>query len=247
MKKEKKILIVNDDGYKSEGLRILADWASRRGEITVCAPKNEQSGKSHGINIHDPFEARRVDLPFAAEVWSVDSTPADCVRFAVNGLHRSFDLVLSGINRGINVGRDILYSGTVGAIFEAEALGIPAIAISTEPDSFSFAKECLDEIFDFIESNRMLDRNWLYNVNIPCRPACGIRVTRQAGPYYLDRIEPCGEDMFRQIGYSSYQGTADLSLDLDAVMNGYISITPMTIERTHTASYEHYKNVLYKE
>ena len=119
MTKKKSILIVNDDGYFSEGLAILTRWASRFADVTICAPMTEQSGKSHGINIVTPFAARKVDLFPDIEVWAVDSTPADCVRFAVNGLHRKFDTVYSGINRGINVGRDILYSGTVGAIFEA--------------------------------------------------------------------------------------------------------------------------------
>ncbi len=226
------ILVVNDDGYTSEGIRILAEFAGTLGNVTLCAPKTEQSGKSHAINITSPFEAKRAEPIGGAECWYVDSTPADCVRFAVNGLHREYDLVFSGINRGINVGRDILYSGTVGAIFEAAALGMPAIAFSTEPGDFGTAKEKIPAVYAWMAERGLLAGRCLWNINIPKVSPKGILLTRQAGPYYLDRIEPCGDGLFRQIGYSMYQGTADLSLDLDAVMNGYISITPMSLSRT---------------
>ena len=105
-----KILLTNDDGIGAKGISVLANWAKRLGEVTVIAPKSEQSGKSHGINIHSEMEIKAVDFPGAARAFAVDSTPADCVRFALLGLGEKFDLVLSGINCGLNIGTDIVYS-----------------------------------------------------------------------------------------------------------------------------------------
>lgn len=115
-----KILITNDDGIFSEGLAILTKWATKLGEVYVVAPSQQQSGKSHAITIHSPFEISKVTLGLGEkEAYAVDSTPVDCVRFATLGLGIQFDLIFSGINKGYNLGEDILYSGTVGALFEA--------------------------------------------------------------------------------------------------------------------------------
>ena len=110
-----RICITNDDGIHSEGLLRLVQWAQKLGEVHVYAPKVEQSAKSHAVEIHKPFEAKPAQVPGAVTAWAVDSTPADCVRFAVLGRHERFDLVISGINRGLNIGQDIMYSGTCSA------------------------------------------------------------------------------------------------------------------------------------
>ena len=128
-----RILITNDDGIQAPCLLPLAQWATKFGEVTVVAPKVEQSAKSHGIEIRNAFEVKKVDFGPGITAYSVDSTPADCVRFAVLGLQVQFDLVLSGINKGLNLGLDIMYSGTVSAILEADALCVPGIALSAPP------------------------------------------------------------------------------------------------------------------
>ena len=145
-----RILLTNDDGINAPGILVLAKWAMKLGDVTVVAPKIEQSGKSHGIEIVRPMEIKKVDFPLNLPAYAVDSTPADCVRYAVKGLGLTFDLVISGINRGYNVGEDIMYSGTVGAIFEANAMGIPAMAFSTHPDGFADAEAHLDRVYQFI-------------------------------------------------------------------------------------------------
>ena len=112
-----RILIVNDDGIDTLGIRLLATWAKKYGEVTVVAPKVEQSGKSQAIEFVQPVEIKKVPFMEGVTAYSMASTPADCVRFGFVGLNQTYDLVLSGINRGVNVGSDIVYSGTVGAIF----------------------------------------------------------------------------------------------------------------------------------
>ena len=127
-----RILIVNDDGMNAAILPDFIRWARKLGEVTCVVPKHEQSGKSQAIDFLHPVEIREVALAEDITVWAMDSTPADCVRFGTSGLHQTYDLILSGINRGYNLGDDIAYSGTVGAINEGGRLGIPAIALSCD-------------------------------------------------------------------------------------------------------------------
>ena len=148
-----RFLIVNDDGINADGIKLLAKWAMQYGEVTVVAPKFEQSGKSHAIDFINPIEIKRVDFMDGVEAWSMASTPADCVRFGIFGLHKQYDVVLSGINRGTNMSGDIIYSGTMGAIFEAGNQHHKGIAFSTTPENLEGAAKYLDYAFDFIQNN----------------------------------------------------------------------------------------------
>ena len=232
-----RILITNDDGYSAPGIRALALWAKRLGEVTVVAPKVEQSGKSHAIEIYKQIEIKRVDLGISVRAYSMDSTPADCVRFAVLGLGEHFDLILSGINRGFNLGKDIVYSGTVGAIFEGARLGIAAIALSTDFKDFTHAVSSLDEIYDFFVKNELLSHASLYNVNIPVNHK-DIRITRQGDIYYTDEFLPIGNDLYVQKGHAVEQIGEDLTLDTDALRGGHLSITPLRYDRTDLSVFE---------
>lgn len=238
-----KILITNDDGIFSDGIKCLAAWAKKLGDVTLCAPKFQQSGKSHGIEIHEAFEIKPVKVLDGIRAFSVDSTPADCVRFAVLGLNERYDLVLSGINRGYNIGEDIVYSGTAGAIFEARALRHRAIAFSTDVHGFEFAAAYLDDAYDFILNNKLFDYGDLFNVNIPGDRAEGIKVTRQGDRYYQDEFVCEGNDMYRQLGGCIYIRRDAPDDDTEAVLNGYISITPLTVDRTDNAAYEKIKKL----
>jgi len=237
------ILITNDDGYNAEGLRILASWARKLGHVTVAAPKKEQSGKSHSIEIHKPYEAKKVEMLEGTDWYYVDSTPADCIRFGFNGLKRNYDIVLSGINFGLNLGEDIAYSGTDGAIFEAAYMGCKAIAFSTVPESFDGARANLDRVYDFIISNHLFDYNAIYNVNFPLVPHDEILVTQQGGPFYKDRFHYLGNDIYQVEGYSVYGGAQNYAHDLDATLNGYISISPLCTTRTAVNAYEKIKHL----
>lgn len=230
-----RILITNDDGINSPCLPALIEWASRLGTVTVSAPRTEQSGKSHSIEIKKPFETKKVRLFPGYDALAVDSTPADCVRYAVMGLGREFDLVISGINRGFNLGEDIAYSGTAGAAFEASYLGINALALSTHSSTFQTALSQLDRVYAFIEENSLYSHNGIFNVNIPLTVK-GIRITRQGGVYYSDRFTFDG-DFVQPNGYLAHRDTKNLTLDTDAVMNGYISVTPLTASRTAESAF----------
>ncbi len=234
-----RILLTNDDGIHAEGMRVLMEWARTIGEITVYAPRIEQSAKAHAIEIHKPFEAKRVDLYDGSMGWAVDSTPADCVRFAILGRKEKFDLVISGVNRGLNIGMDVNYSGTVSAAFEAALLGVKAMAVSTEPMSFGTAQKYLPEVWKEIDARRMIQKAAILNVNIPYEvKEEGILITHQGGPYYSDEFPHIGNDMYRPTGYSVHKDAGDLSLDTDATLSGHITITPLHVDRTDWRVYE---------
>ena len=237
-----RILITNDDGMQAAQLVPLMKWCQKLGDITTVVPKVEQSGKSHGIELRHAFEAKQVQLAEGITAWAVDSTPADCVRFAVMGLKMEFDLVISGINRGLNVGTDIMYSGTVGAIFEAANLGLPAVALSTTPAYYDRAVTQLDRILEYFRQNRLMEKGQHYNVNIPA-DAKSIRITRQGGPYYSDEFPHIGNDMYEPKGICIYENRNDLTLDTDSVMSGHISVMPLTVNRTDCALYETLKEL----
>ncbi|MBR3764412.1 MAG: 5'/3'-nucleotidase SurE [Clostridia bacterium] len=237
--RQMKIAITNDDGIQGEGIRRLVQWAQKLGEVWVFAPKVEQSAKSHAIEIHKPFEAKETTFPGAARAWAVDSTPADCIRFAILGLHEQFDLVISGVNRGLNIGQDIMYSGTVSAVFEAGALGTCGLALSTDPESFDDAFAHLDAVWSYLTEHNLFSRNRLWNVNIPMGTTGEFRLTRQGGPYYSDDFGPLENDMYTPLGKPVWVTRNDETLDTDTVLHyRHISVTPLTIDRTNLAVFD---------
>ncbi|MGM9642641.1 MAG: 5'/3'-nucleotidase SurE [Eubacteriales bacterium] len=226
-----RILITNDDGIRAEGIRALADWARKLGEVSVFAPEVEQSGKSIGLELHKAFKATKVEYDGAVEAYCVSSTPADCVRFAVLGLKRKYDLVLSGVNRGMNVGYDINYSGTVGAVCEAAMQGIKGIAVSTSATGLGAAAANFDRVYDYFVKRDLLSKCDIYNVNIPDEPG-EIVITGQGGVYYSDFYPAVGGDMYLPTAVLAHDYRADKSVDTDAVRLGCISISPLTYLKT---------------
>ena len=231
-----KILITNDDGVAAPQLLPLIRQCRSFGEVTVVVPKFEQSAKSHSIEIRNAFEIRQVELEPGIIVWTVDSTPADCVRFAVSGLKMHFDLVISGINRGYNLGKDTMYSGTLAAATEAVTKGMRAIALSASVKYYDHAVEHLDTILGYFEKNRLWDVNDLYNVNIPVAPK-GIRITRLGDASFSEEFIPMENGLYFPGGHPLRADGSDISRDTDAAALGYISVTPMITDRTNQHVY----------
>lgn len=228
-----RILIVNDDGMHAAALPHLIRWARGLGEVTCVVPKHEQSGKSQAIDFTQPVEIKQTEIAPDITVWAMDSTPADCVRFGVTGLGITYDLILSGINRGYNLGDDIAYSGTVGAIMEGGRLGIPSVALSTDVDTLDTALAQLDGWWDYMNAHSLLAKGSLYNVNFPREiPFKGVCLTYQGGEFYSDAFEYHGNDLYMQTGAPVHYDRCDLSIDIDAIYAGYISVTPMTFNKT---------------
>jgi 5'-nucleotidase len=237
-----KILITNDDGINSPVLPLLAKWAQKLGEVTIAAPKVEQSGKSQAINFMREIEITEVEIAPGLVGYAVDSTPADCVRFGLHFLKKDYDLIISGINRGYNLGDDIVYSGTCGAIFEGSRFGVRGLAISTSPENLMEAPEALDAVWEYIQKNDLYANNLLYNVNIPPKPS-GFRITKQGGMYYCDTFLHSGGHMYVQSGEIIKDSGNDPTSDINAVRAGAISITPLIASRTDLSVFDKLNNL----
>lgn len=233
-----RILITNDDGIQSIGLKILAEKAKKYGDVIVVAPKVEQSATSQAIRIRQGLSFEKIeDLVPGVDTYTVDSTPADCVRFACYFLKDSFDVVFSGINNGFNLGEDILYSGTVGAATEGVLAGRKAIAFSCKHNHFETAEVAFDQVMEYILKHDLLNLSPLWNVNIPVE-CQGIKYTRQ-GHTYFDTILELEGDRVYQRGKAQFEKDRGLMYsDVAAVLDRFVSITPLTVDRTDKSVFD---------
>lgn len=238
---EMKILITNDDGVSSEGLRTLADTMKALGEVYVVAPDRERSAAAHSLTLHRPLRVEEV----APRVYAADGTPVDCVNLAVYGILKGHpDLVISGINNGPNLGEDLVYSGTVSAAFEATFLGIPAFAISLaarEGFRYQAAANFALKVAAHIMQNGLPPDTFL-NINVPNLEEDGIRsykITHQGKRVFQDavveKVDPRGKKYYwiggEDQGFQEIAGT-----DFYAVANHYISITPLCVDLTNRSA-----------
>lgn len=228
-----RILLVNDDGYAAPGIYHLAKAASKLGDVWVVAPRTQCSAMSHRISFGRKFLVQQEQVLEGVHAFSVDGTPADCVKIAVNYiLPEKPDIVFSGINDGYNTGIDILYSGTVGAAMEALVQGIPAVAFSMgRKGDFSAAEQLVEPVFRALQQ-RSIGTNEIWNVNFPpCSPeeVRGIlfdRLTANETPYddtqYL--AASVGEGAWELEHQLIWTTTQEEYTDLAAVRDNYISI-----------------------
>ncbi len=226
----RRILVTNDDGVQSDGIHALAAALARLGEVTIVAPHLEASAIGHALTLRRPLRME----PLRERVYEVDGTPTDCVNIAFAQLYSEPpDLVVSGINKGYNVGDDITYSGTVAGALEGSLLGVPAIAVSLrrsgDPHDFGPAAAAAASIAEAVLEHGMPARTFL-NVNVPSGQPKGMRVTVQARRNHLttvtERQDPRGRPYYWiEEGQDDWE-PHDLS-DYQAVRDGYISITPL--------------------
>jgi 5'-nucleotidase len=237
------ILITNDDGVQSRGIRALRSAAAAIGHVIVVAPTREQSASSHSITIDRPLR----HIEYERDLHSIDGTPADCIYLALfegRFLPRRPDLVLSGINHGYNIGTSVFYSGTVAGAREAAMRGIPAIAFSAASDS-DFERDASTAALiaeRFLRASREAgDQVALLNVNFPKGDPLGRRVTRVGRQVYeenvIPRRDPGGREYF-WIGGRIQDGGELEGTDAHAVAQGYVSVTPLALEATHDQQLE---------
>jgi len=233
------ILVTNDDGYRSEGLMMLAERLKRLGEITVVAPVQEASAIGHALTLRRPLRVDRI----SERVFAVDGTPTDCVNIGVaQVLKRLPDLVVSGINKGWNLGDDVTYSGTVAGALEGALLGIPAIAVSLKSSrsdyDFNPAARAAAAIAEAVLRSPLPARTFL-NINVPAGDPRGFRVTVQARRNHVtsvaERHDPKGRAYY-WIEEGQNEWTPHDRSDYQAVRDGYISVTPLQPDLTaHTS------------
>ena len=247
-----RILLTNDDGVSSPGLHALKAALDPLGEVVVIAPDRNRSAIARAITIHGPLTVKTVVLPDGSTAHATDGTPVDCVRLAAAGLVGAPpDLVMSGINLGLNVGDDVAYSGTVGAAIEGLLIGLPAIAVSTQMTG-TLEERFRPDYYDFgavaraaaALVPRVLDEDFpagvLLNLNAPAlSPAAitGAVVTRLGRRIYRDRLDLVEGDAtdgrYRLYGEDVWH-SGDPRTDLSAIDRGEISVTPLHYDLTET-------------
>ncbi len=225
-----RILVTNDDGYRSAGIHALAAALKEVGDVTIVAPITEASAMGHALTLRRPLRLEAMD----ARVFAVDGTPTDCVNIAATHVFQGMpDLVVSGINTGWNIGDDVTYSGTVAGALEGALLGIPSIAVSlsrTRSDyDFQWAARAAAVMAGAI-LNRPLPGRTFLNINVPKGEPKGYRVTVQAKRNHVtsvaERHDPKGHPYYWiEEGQNEWE-PHDRS-DYQAVRDGYVSITPL--------------------
>lgn len=249
-----RILLTNDDGVRAPGILAAAQALRPIGEVTIVAPATNQSGKGHSITIEDPIYVDTVTLSGDLQASSVAATPATSVKVALGALlTRKPDLVVSGINRGWNLGSVAYVSGTVGAAREAALAGIPAIAasLSSEESNYAPAAEIVRQVVE-ISRKAGFERGVFLNVNVPAGSANaikGIQLTRQSALTGVERFEEQRSPRGRRYFWSVWnEPTGDVEgTDVWAVEHGYAAVTPLRATEFDPAAYESFRKVIPRE
>jgi 5'-nucleotidase len=241
-----RILVTNDDGIYSEGIRKLADACRELGDVIIVAPDREQSAASHALTLNHPLRLMEIQK----DQWIVDGTPTDCVNLAVLKMMKDArpDLIVSGINFGPNLGDDVTYSGTISAAFEGSLLNVPSIAFSAlVGEGFSFdrcAAFAGHLVRHALEHHR--DPRVVLNVNFPLGPFNGVRVTKLGRRIYsegvIERLDPRGRKYY-WIGGEPPIWHPGEGTDFDAIQAGYVSITPLHLDLTDHAALPRLKSL----
>jgi 5'-nucleotidase len=237
------ILISNDDGYQSAGIRILADTLSEIATVTVVAPDRDRSGASNSLTLDSPIRARQAENGYTY----VDGTPTDCVHLAITGLlDKEPDMVVAGINAGANLGDDVLYSGTVAAAMEGRFLGLPAIAVSLvseRPTHFETAARVTLDLVRRLLSNT-LPADTILNLNVPDLPLeelAGMQATRLGHRHKSEAVvrmqDPRGRPVY-WVGPAGSEQDAGPGTDFHAVRTGHVSVTPLDVDLTRYQALE---------
>ena len=230
-----KILISNDDGYQSEGIQTLVRYLSVGHEVMVMAPNENKSAASSSLTLNKPLKPNKVN----ANTYSIDATPSDCVHLALCGfLEDKFDLVVTGINFGPNLGDDVIYSGTVAGAIEGRFLGLPSVAFSLaswQGENFETAGKAAQQIVDQIHTSQ-LSHDTVLNVNVPDVPIEQIKgfQTTRLGKRHMSEpsIQDKDDASLYWIGENGKEADNGVGTDFHAIANHYVSVTPLQIDLT---------------
>jgi len=230
-----KILISNDDGYQSEGIQTLVRYLSVGHEVIVMAPNENKSAASSSLTLNKPLKPSKIN----DNTYSIDATPSDCVHLALCGfLKDQFDLVVTGINFGPNLGDDVIYSGTVAGAIEGRFLGLPSVAFSLaswQGENFETAGKAAQQIVDQIHTSQ-LSHDTVLNVNVPDVPIEQIKgfQTTRLGKRHMSEpsIQDKDDASLYWIGENGKEADNGVGTDFHAIANHYVSVTPLQIDLT---------------
>ena len=232
------ILVVNDDGINAIGIKILATKLRRFGNIYVVAPNTGRSAASHSVVLNKPLLFEEVNVIEGVKCYQTSGMPADCVRLATIILGVKFDLVVSGVNDGLNLGTDIIYSGTCAGAREGIIEGIPGVAISTDFKSFDIVKNELDKVLELVFNKKLYSKEFLLNINFPISKyteSKGIKVARQGDKIFTSIFTEIEPNIYSVLNEEEIHDTKE-DTDVYLADMGYITLVPVKIDHT---SYDH--------
>lgn len=241
-----RILVTNDDGIQSAGLTVLASALSKLGEVWVVAPDRERTAVAHAVTLHKPLRVHHAGV----RTYSVNGTPVDCVNLALlKILPKRPHLLVSGINKGVNLGDDVLYSGTVSAAVEGTILGVPSMAVSQEGRArfrFAVGAHYAVRVARLI-LEQGLPEETLLNLNIPDQPlgaTSGVRVTclsrRRFENPIVEKVDPHGRNYYWIAG-TRISWSRSKDADHEAIADGAVSLTPIRLDSTHYGALDRFR------
>ncbi len=253
MSKKPHILITNDDGIHAKGLKSLWNAVKDLGKTTIIAPTSEKSGTGMGQSLNKPLKIHEVEWEKDTEAWAINGTPADCMKLGFNVILKNDrpDIILSGINRGSNAGRNILYSGTVGGVIEGVNKQVPGIAFSCydyENPNYDVAASYIPQIFQYFREN-LIPNGSLINVNFPAgklEDIKGIKLARQGKGYWAEnpdqRQHPTGSHFYYWLGGKWHEFEEIPDSDVTLLQDGFITAVPIYVEElTHHGLFKEHK------
>ena len=235
------ILVVNDDGIQATGINLLAKALIKYGNVYVVAPDRGRSAASHSVILNKPLTFEKVDQVEGAQCYQTSGLPADCVRLANIILNVEFDLVVSGVNDGLNLGTDIIYSGTCAGAREGVIEGIPGVAISTDFKSFEIVKKELDKVLKLVFDNKLYSKEYLLNINFPVskyNESKGVKVARQGDKIFTSIFTEIEPNVYSVLNEEEIHDTKE-DTDVYLADMGYITLVPVQIDQTSYKHIEH--------
>lgn len=248
------MLLTNDDGYSSSGIKLLHSVLQQYYEVTVVAPKSEKSGVSHSFTYHQPLECKKITDSYAENLFTVDGSPSDCVKFAVSYLcEKKPDMIVSGINIGENSGVSSIYSGTVAAAREGAFWKIPSFAFSVfkaDSESETYFSSIIPRLLDhFFDNDHLFGSNTYFNINYPpCKPSFvkGVKITKQSLAFFSDEYRHVSSGdtgkSYQLFGEKLELEKSD-EYDSSALEQHWITITPHSFDTTAYRDYYRLKTL----
>lgn len=240
------ILVVNDDGIKGRGIHILASRLKKYGNIYVVSPDRGRSAASHSVILTKPLTFEKVDEIDGVTCYQTSGMPADCVRLATIILDVDFDVVFSGVNDGLNLGTDIIYSGTCAGAREAVIEGIPGVAISTDFKSFDIVEKEIDNVLELVINKKLYSRNYILNINFPISKfteSKGIKLAKQGDKIFTSIFSEIEPNLYSVVNEEEIHDKRE-DTDVYLADEGYVTLVPVQVDQTNYEGLNRLKELL---
>ena len=240
------ILVVNDDGIKGRGIHILASRLKKYGNVYVVSPDRGRSAASHSVILTKPLTFEKVDEIDGVTCYQTSGMPADCVRLATIILDVDFDVVFSGVNDGLNLGTDIIYSGTCAGAREAVIEGIPGVAISTDFKSFDIVEKEIDNVLELVINKTLYSRNYILNINFPISKfteSKGIKLAKQGDKIFTSIFSEIEPNLYSVVNEEEIHDNRE-DTDVYLADQGYVTLVPVQVDQTNYEGLNKLKELL---